>query len=316
MIRGAQPSGLNRQRGIALIVVLWVCALVSVLAAGFSYTLHSETQLNAAVVDRIRAAAAAEAGVQRVLALLRGARAGAAGDAPLQHYDLHFDALAVQVDVASEAGKIDLNAAPAAIIQGLLQRAATAVSSLDSSQAGALADAILDWRDADSRTRAHGVERNDYQASGLAGPRDQPFLSVSELRQVFGMSRAAFEFLAPLVSVNSQTTRIDPRAAARDTLLAVPGLDAAQVDEYLSRRAEGDGAGGLALLKSSKYLQVLNRVRAYAISATARTRSGVRAYRRAVVRLNRNVAAPIVIMSWSRFPASAADGAVRPAGVI
>jgi general secretion pathway protein K len=292
----------SSEYGIALIAVLWVCALVSVLAAGFTYILRTETQLNIAQHDRARARAGAEAGIQRVLAMLTSAPSGSDTRLPLQQYTLRYDDMDLEIKLVSEAGKIDLNAAPAAIIKGLLQRASSVLENLDPEQARALADAIMDWRDADSRPRDKGAERRTYRAQGLAGPRDQPFLSVTELRQIIGMSREVFEFLSPLVSVNSQSARIDPRAAARDTLLAVPGLDEELVDTYLTSREQGDeGSASLALLRSSKSLLVPPRVRAYTIIAQARTLSGVRALRRAVVRLNRKVGSPIVFMDWSQF---------------
>ncbi len=294
------------EHGIALIAVLWVCALVSVLAAGFTYILRTETQLNIAQYDRARAGVGAEAGIQRILTMLSSAPIGSPSNSdsrlPLQQYTLRYDDMDLEIKLLSEAGKIDLNAAPAAIINGLLQRASKVLENLDSEQATALADAIMDWRDANSRPRNNGAERRAYLAQGLAGPRDQPFLSVTELRQVLGMSREVFEFLSPLVSVNSQSSRIDPRAAARDTLLAIPGLDEELVDTYLTGREQGDeGSARLALLRSSKSLLVPPRVRAYTIIVQARTQSGVRALRRAVVRLNRKAGSPTVIMDWSQF---------------
>ncbi len=117
-----------------------------------------------------------------------------------------------------------------------------------------------------------------------------------------GINQDVYDFLAPLVSVDSQISRIDPRAAARDTLLALPGLDEAQVDRYLASRSEGEGASVVRdLLKRSKNLQVPGRIRTYSISALARTRSGVRALRRAVIQLNRNTAMPIAVLDWSRY---------------
>ncbi len=301
MIRIQRPGPPGPNRGIALISVLWVCALVSILAAGFSYVLRNEAQLNSAILERARAAAGADAAMQRVMAMLT-TQAGSRRGTPLQHYTLHFDGMEIEIELASEAGKIDLNAAPAVLIENLLQRAAGAVEGLDSHQAKALAEAILDWRDADSRTRGQGAERREYLAQELAGPRDQPFIRVAELRQVIGINQDVFDFLAPLVSVDSQISRIDPRAAARDTLLALPGLDEAQVDRYLASRSEGEGASVVRdLLKRSKNLQVPGRIRTYSISALARTRSGVQALRRAVIQFNRNSAMPIAILDWSRY---------------
>jgi len=295
-----------RCRGIALIAVLWVCALIAVLAAGFAYTLRSEAKLDASMVDRIRAATAAEAGVQRLLAMLSRARQGSQNNAPRQSYVLHFNSMTVRVDLLSEAGKIDLNAAPKALIQSLLGRAALMLDNLSTSQAQALADAILDWRDADSRVRDQGAEKPAYQALGLPGPRNQPFLSVSELRQVLGMTRQAYNFIAPQVSVSSQRSRIDPRAASRQTLLAVPGLEETVVDRYLAARLHGDArAQGVKLLTSRRYLLVPDVTRTYSIIARARTRSGVMAVRRAIVRLNDKADAPITILDWSRFSVGA-----------
>ncbi len=297
-----QPENAHCCRGIALIAVLWVCTSIAVLAAGFAYSLRSEARLNTSVVERIRAATAAEAVVQRLLTMLAMARQGGLDNAPRQSYELHFDSLTVKAELISEAGKIDLNAASKTLIQSLLRRASKVVDRLDENQARALADAILDWRDADSRRRAQGAEKPAYQALGLPGPRNQPFLSVSELRQVLGMTRQAYAFLAPLVSVHAQRSRIDPRAASRQVLLAIPGIDEAQVDRYLAARQQsGSKPQGLSLLKSSRYLLIPDATRTYSIIAQARTRNGVMAMRRAIVRLNEKTGAPITIQDWSRF---------------
>src|SRR5688572_25743651 len=68
---GAQdgPVGarLRGQRGLALLAVLWLVTLLSVVAASFSATSRTETQLARNAVEKAKAEALADAGIYRAL---------------------------------------------------------------------------------------------------------------------------------------------------------------------------------------------------------------------------------------------------------
>jgi hypothetical protein len=50
-----------------------------------------------------------------------------------------------------------------------------------------LAARIVDWRDVDDAAGLHGAERAEYRQAGRSsGPRNGPFETVAELRQVLG----------------------------------------------------------------------------------------------------------------------------------
>lgn len=68
----------RRQRGLALVVVLWVLVLLALIAASFTYTTRTEVNLTRNLIEAARAEALADAGVNRaILGLLAGA--GGAG---------------------------------------------------------------------------------------------------------------------------------------------------------------------------------------------------------------------------------------------
>ena len=60
----------RHERGFALLLVIWVLAILAVLAAGFAASTRSETRLARNLLEAARAQALAEAGIVRASASL------------------------------------------------------------------------------------------------------------------------------------------------------------------------------------------------------------------------------------------------------
>lgn len=75
--------------------------------------------------------------------------------------------------------------------------------TLDEVAAVALANAVFDWIDLDSSSRyPGGAEELEYSQQGRSyRPANQAFISVTELRQIMGMTPELVSALTPLVSV-------------------------------------------------------------------------------------------------------------------
>ena len=291
------PSGstLVAQRGLALIVVLWAAAIITLLATGFSFSLRTEARLAAGAVERAQAAAAASAGITWLMnELLVPEKGVLAADTTL-----NFHGFEVTVQVLPENAKVDLNAAPEKLLAKLIANTVEELA-LDSVSAAAISDAILDWRDSDSKRRRDGAESADYvRADRVAVPRDGALLSVSELNQVLGMEPALYRALKPLVTVHAWSTKVAPMSASAQVLRAVPGLSSAQVDEFVSARDElGDAREAIRMLRSGARYLARTESAVYSLLAHARAPSGVSAVRRTVVKLGGNAARPISVLGW------------------
>jgi type II secretory pathway component PulK len=67
---------------------------------------------------------------------------------------------------------------------------------LNEKAARAMTSHILDWRDADEQRREDGAERAEYRAAGRAyTPRNGPFESVDEVKQVLGGESISVDLL-------------------------------------------------------------------------------------------------------------------------
>lgn len=286
----------RRQRGIALVLVLWMTTLLTVIAASFVFSMRTDTLLAQNLVVSAHAQAAADAGVQRALYELFKPGSDLQrwkGDG--QAHQWEFDGAKVSVVAQDVSGKIDLNSASDALLKGLLKSA-----GLDDERSSALLDAILDWRDADDLRRLNGAEASEYQASGLKyKPANAPFETVDELQRVLGMTPQLFVKLSGALTVDSRQGGINAAVATKNVLLAIPGVDEGTVDAYLAQRQEAL-AGNLPVPQFPQAAGFVagNNGSVYSVRAEAVLPDGAAFIREAVVKINQGAVRKLAFLSW------------------
>ncbi len=173
--------------------------------------------------------------------------------------------------------------------------------------AAALVDAIGDFRDADDLRRLNGAEDRDYQAAGLAhGPKNRPFESVAELRQVFGMTGALYDRVAPALTVYSRRRKPFRATSPPEVQAALAAMLGAAPEEPEDRDARLEPEEAVPAESDSATVRILregpsqarSRVRVYTVHAEGRTDSGAVFVREAVVAMVRNPAEPFRIHAW------------------
>jgi len=190
----------HRQRGIALIIVLWLLVLLTVIAASHARIIRTETRLAANHVEAGRARSMAEAGtyhaIMEMLVSENTQRWPVNGSINRIRYEDGHVAIAIR----DARGLVDINSASAAVLDTVLAGAGMEQQG----QRQALVDAILDWRDRDNLKHLNGAEDDDYRRAGLSwAARDGDFSSIEEFRYVLGMSNPLFAQLAPYLTIHS-----------------------------------------------------------------------------------------------------------------
>src|SRR5215469_18312357 len=147
-----------RQRGIALVLVLWVMALLAVMVVGFAGDARTELKLARNQADAAEARAIADTGVSLALLNVLASQPETTWRLDGETHDLVYGDGTIRVSVQDEGGKIDVNLAPPVLLVSLFR-------TLGIAEAETLVGAILDWR------RQHGGD-----ASGGAPARNGPFL--------------------------------------------------------------------------------------------------------------------------------------------
>jgi len=101
----------QRQRGVALVLVLWAIALMAVLLGSFALIAHTEQLESRHVFDAVTARYDAQAGLERAVFELRNADQAQRWIADGRPYEFVFDKAKVSVEINDESGKIDLKVA-------------------------------------------------------------------------------------------------------------------------------------------------------------------------------------------------------------
>lgn len=293
-ITSYKPVYYLQQNGIALVVVLWMLALLTVMAGGYSAMMRTETILTAHQIHSAQSRALAEAGIWLAVNELLKPRLERNWRSDGTAYDVELHNRKIQISIQDESGKIDLNTTHVELLHGLLK--SVEINDVKSIE---LLHAILDWRDRDNLERKAGAEDNRYNTAGLAyGAKDGPFNSIDELRLVLGMTEKIFQQIKPALTIYSHQPGINPTLASRESLMAIPGAQADIIDEFLSARGDNTstslsntitGIDNRFLTKSQdKTLSITS------IGITADSRIKLTA----VILFKRNAKPPFSVLSW------------------
>lgn len=233
------------QKGIALVLVLWMLSLMTIMAGSFTLSMRRQVSLVEGIKNNARALALAESGVALVESMLLLPDENKRWRTDGNVYQIDFAGSAVgagsriRVRLITETGKIDINTADTKLLQGMMAHA-----PIEDDQRTGLVNAIIDWRDEDDLVNIDGAEKNEYKEAGLSyRPRNKPFQSIEELQLVLGITEPLYKWLEPLVTVYSGQQHVDLQQAPKEVLQVLPEIDAGMVDSFILTRVESAGKG-------------------------------------------------------------------------
>lgn len=285
----------GHQRGIALVIVLWLTIMLTVIASGFAFSMRSEAVSARNALSLAQAREAADGAVDRTAFELSRPRFAGAWTSDGQPHAWKEGDLSIVATAVDESARIDLNGASDALLRGLFEQ----VGGVDRETATRIVEAIGDWKDADDLRRPNGAEEADYRAAGLAyKPANAPFETVSELARVLGVTPALYARVADNLTVQSRQPGINSALAPRGVLLAIPNVTPEQVDAFLAQRADALAAKLPAPPFPPAAAYVAGAVPVWRIHAVATAPDGVTFARDAVVRPSGDPRRPLLTLLW------------------
>ncbi len=261
-----KPGG--DSRGVALIMVLWVIAILSLVVTEFSFSMRTEVNITRNFQEELQLYAMAEGGIHRAIAELvykhdsriqQWRRTPKIEEIPPEQkewvtdgrdYPLSFQQGECTIRIMGEAGKININT----VSEGTLRRVVKNFG-FDEETQGIVVDSILDWRDPDDFYRLNGAENAHYQS--LPEPYDCKngnLDSVEELLLIRGVTPEIFfgkrgekveegEVAEPIgfkdvFSIYSSGEQIDINSAALPVLKVVLGIPYGVAQQIIKAREE------------------------------------------------------------------------------
>jgi len=321
------------ERGIALFLVLWVMALLTVIAGEFCYFVRTEANITRNFKEETQTYYIAMSGLSFAIGELvvneLVPRQVKAPDGKEEQEDIRWrintDIPAIpfgdgqfKVERENESGKVNLNRAGESLLKMMLSNFA-----IDDANKNIIVDSIIDWRDKDSLHRLNGAE-DDYYLS-LPQPyksKNGDFTSIEELLLVRGVTPGIFygglkdmvavyqdkeTGLGNRIIVKFDFDKININAASPRMLRALPRMTEDVVQAIIKYREKKDfrSLTDLSLLVGSDIyagispyitlsLSPYYTIKSVGMLKDSQTREGVQA----VVKIDRRLTKGYEVIQW------------------
>ncbi|MES9991423.1 MAG: PilX N-terminal domain-containing pilus assembly protein [Candidatus Thiodiazotropha sp.] len=202
-------SSIYQQRGFALVLVLWLVALLTIIAASFATHSKVETRLTTNAIDALRSRLLAESGVKRAIVELMVSNPEQRWDSKGLIHQVEMEQGRLSISIRNSSGLLDLNKSSRDQLVKLF-----ALISEDTEEREALADRLSDWRDSDNLRHLNGAEDAEYRSAGYSyDTAGRDLTSIDELAYVMGFDSAKVSRLRPYVTLYSGMDNVDIRYA-------------------------------------------------------------------------------------------------------
>ena len=276
-------------------MVLWVLVLLTIIVGVYAVLARTEGLQARYLFDTTAARYAAEAGVHRAVFELRNPDMETRWVADGRVYRVPFGDAQVEIRIADESGRVDLNNAEEEMLTELFM-----AQGVEEQESWFLAAAIADWRDDDDLMRVYGAEIDEYVAAGYPyGPANEPFGTVEELQQVIGMTYPMFQRVEPLLTVDGGR-EINPAFAPVEVLALLPDMDMELAELFVEEREMSHPADMNALMMpNGQMVSLRSRGRAYRVRSRAELDNGAWTIIEATVALgNTTRGRPFRVLRW------------------
>jgi general secretion pathway protein K len=239
------------QRGVALLLVLWVLTALMGIVFTFSVLVRNDLASALSFRNDLAKRLLAQAGLERATMeiqyrlLNRGQAIILEGKETWKtdgtSYREKLGEGYYTVRITDDSGKINLNALTDA--SGILLKNLLLQLAVSGEDADVIVDSILDWKDTDNLVRLHGAEDEYYMA--LPKPykaKNANFETLEELLLVRGVAPDIFhgtekhKGLVHFLTIHGNAQRINIASAPREVLAALPNMTPERAEQIIERR--------------------------------------------------------------------------------
>lgn len=248
---GHRPSpsiGREREKGLALLAVLWIIASGTLLVASFNVAVRSGLSFIRSEVQLTRTDALLDAGLEIAATRLIDEDAARRWHPDGRWRDIGFADSKLRIRIQDPNGLIDLNKADEALLMAFFRHFAA-----NAAEAKLITERIIIARGEKPGT---GALTGDRPANANSAAR-AAFMDVGQLRQIEGMRIELFRAVAPFMTVFSHDGSVNPLTAPEDVFLATPAsrdvATRAQRDVFTAARNGTGSASALADVEADQF---------------------------------------------------------------
>ena len=230
---------IRSEKGIAIIMVLWVITILMALVISFSFLIRTEAHSTIFFKEGVQKKFIAEAAMERAILELyhrqtyREQTVVVEGNEVVRidgrPYTGQIETGRYTFRLLSESGKIDIN--KMTDLTGIVLKNLLLSMDVREDKADIIVDSILDWMDSDNLRRLNGAEDEYYLSLQVPyRAKNAPFDTLEELLLVKGVTPDILfgnkerKGIIHYLTIYGTSSKININAAPKEVLAALPGL--------------------------------------------------------------------------------------------
>jgi general secretion pathway protein K len=216
------PADPARERGLALLVVLWIIASAALLISAFNATVRSGASFVASEIELTRMEALLDSGAEIAALHLIDEDEARRWSPDGGWHTVSFAGAKLAIAIDDPNGLIDINKADDQLLLQFLRKFAGS-----SSKAADLCHRIVRARGSSGETCKREAQTATSDGAGEADDEsgEAPgFVDVAQLRHLEGMTIDIYRAIAPFLTVYARDGRINPLWAPAEVLSAIPNV--------------------------------------------------------------------------------------------
>jgi general secretion pathway protein K len=308
MLRSLLKQRRSRPDGFIVVAVLWILVALATLATVYAVYVRNTAAALLVHDERVQAEALVTAALELVAYRITASaitpsietrtepQTAIPAPPPMRgNFSFRLGRANVAVDFRAENARIDLNAAPKALLAGLFT-----VLGARADLAETYADRIIAWR-SPPRSESVDDEISAYKTAGLPyGPRLAAFPHPGELSLVLGLPPALVERAMPLVTVYSGQAQVNLFDARPEVIASLPGMGPDRLHDLLALRQapQQNAADMMAALGPARPLATMAGGKSVRIAVRVAFENGRQTASEVVILLNDSGTEPYNVLSW------------------
>ena len=217
------------ERGLALLIVLWIIVSASLVVSAFNATVRSSTTFASSEVQLARSEALLDAGAEIAVSRLIDDEKGRRWRPDGKSHVVPFEDAELIISIRDANALIDINKADKELLLRFLRQFAGSESN-----ALRLRDRIMQARGKGAVEKPADSAHDGEGESTDEPPPAVPFIDIAQLRGLEGMTVELYKQLAPFITVYGKDGRIGPLSAPDEVLSSIPSITQNDIDRLRS----------------------------------------------------------------------------------
>lgn len=242
---------IRSEKGIAIIMVLWVITILMTLVLSFSFLIRTDAHSTIFFKEGLQKKFIAEAGLERAIleiyhrqtyreqtVVVEGNEVVRIDGRP---YTGRIETGGYRFRLLAESGKIDIN--KMTDLTGIVLKNLLLSLNVSQKNADIIVDSILDWTDNDNLRRLNGAEDEYYLSLQVPyRAKNAPFDSLEEMLLIKGVTPEILfgsnerKGIIHYLTIYGTSSKININAAPQEVLAALPGLTEENVKRMIDQR--------------------------------------------------------------------------------